>query len=305
MRWNWLMDSVPTHYVGPSASTMAFSCLDILGCDPIFLVGQDCAFDRASGRSHALGAAEFIQEVGVQKREEVEEQLKKNHSENLVMGNDGTPILSWEPYRVTAQAIENMIVERKKLGKTCINVIPASYGMRLAEAQHREPSEAFQKICEEPVFQISDNSPQPPLHLRGGEERVMLLSLKDRLEATRESMKRLSFLSLKKLEELSEFQLEYPPDPLTPDIEAAYEKECLRRYREIKDLQEKEPSLRAFLWPFVMLADAVLFMKYHDLEGREDSFKNRLEPMFGIFESWYREIFHWSERTGWLMRQKK
>lgn len=54
--FEWLEMPKGTLAVGPSCSNMAFKILEALGCDPIILVGQDCAFKSAE-KTHAEGAS--------------------------------------------------------------------------------------------------------------------------------------------------------------------------------------------------------------------------------------------------------
>ncbi len=50
--FEWINMPKGTLNVGPSCSNMAFKVLEALGCDPIILVGQDCAFKSAE-KTHA------------------------------------------------------------------------------------------------------------------------------------------------------------------------------------------------------------------------------------------------------------
>lgn len=53
--FDWLNMPKGTLLVGPSCSNLAFKVLEALGCDPIILVGQDCAFESAE-KTHAESA---------------------------------------------------------------------------------------------------------------------------------------------------------------------------------------------------------------------------------------------------------
>jgi hypothetical protein len=52
--FKWLKIEKGTLSIGMSCSNMAFKLLEALGCDPIILVGQDCAFESLV-RTHATG----------------------------------------------------------------------------------------------------------------------------------------------------------------------------------------------------------------------------------------------------------
>ncbi|MEW6709538.1 MAG: 6-hydroxymethylpterin diphosphokinase MptE-like protein [Candidatus Riflebacteria bacterium] len=53
--FEWIQMPKGTLNIGPSCSNMAFKILEALGCDPIILVGQDCAFQSAE-KTHADSA---------------------------------------------------------------------------------------------------------------------------------------------------------------------------------------------------------------------------------------------------------
>ncbi|GAB4268792.1 MAG: DUF115 domain-containing protein [Candidatus Rifleibacteriota bacterium] len=53
--FEWINMPKGTLNIGPSCSNMAFKILEALGCDPIILVGQDCAFESAE-KTHADNA---------------------------------------------------------------------------------------------------------------------------------------------------------------------------------------------------------------------------------------------------------
>jgi len=53
--FDWINMPKGTLLIGPSCSNLAFKVLEALGCDPIILVGQDCAFESAE-KTHAENA---------------------------------------------------------------------------------------------------------------------------------------------------------------------------------------------------------------------------------------------------------
>lgn len=58
-----LPEIVPMRNLGASCSHMAFMMLHWLGCKKISLVGQDLAYDRASGKTHFDGIVEYAAEA--------------------------------------------------------------------------------------------------------------------------------------------------------------------------------------------------------------------------------------------------
>lgn len=292
--YKWLLGETPDHSLGMSASTMAYTGLHLLGCNPIILTGQDLAFERGSKRSHASGALEFLQEVGESKVDEVE---RERREENRVMGNDGTPILSWEPYRLIARCLEDQIV---RSGKLCINAILPNYGIRIAHAGQREPSEAIREYCREP-FDATGMIRQHSMEIPAGEIQSRLKELQGNVHKTRQGLARLRDRLLLKMESLSIFYHEHLPSLVTPSLEEAYEAECLRAEKEMNELLRDEPVFLSFLWPFLMRMHVTQLMRYYELRGGEGPFKERLLVMFRILEFWFREAFTWASRTEALL----
>jgi len=62
--FHWIDIPKGTLAIGPSCSNMAFKILEYLGCDPIILVGQDCAFESVT-KTHAAGAHDNLIPGGV------------------------------------------------------------------------------------------------------------------------------------------------------------------------------------------------------------------------------------------------
>jgi hypothetical protein len=58
--FEWINMPKGTLNIGPSCSNMAFKVLEAMGCDPIILVGQDCAFESAE-KTHADSAPSVTQ----------------------------------------------------------------------------------------------------------------------------------------------------------------------------------------------------------------------------------------------------
>lgn len=141
--YRWLFASAPQHWYGPSVATMACAGLTQLGCDPILLVGQDLAFDRGSGRSHAVGAHALLQQVGIDTRQEAEQEAG-----NWVPGNDDRPILSWAPYQHIAATYT---LQAQESGRTIINVIPPAFGMRIDGIAREAPEVALPQWCNVPL----------------------------------------------------------------------------------------------------------------------------------------------------------
>ncbi|NCB40229.1 MAG: DUF115 domain-containing protein, partial [Erysipelotrichia bacterium] len=85
--FDWINMPKGTLNVGPSCSNLAFKILEALGCDPIILVGQDCAFKSAE-KTHADDAPS-VTNLRLKERDLIkvkgnyEESVYTNHIYNL------------------------------------------------------------------------------------------------------------------------------------------------------------------------------------------------------------------------------
>lgn len=80
--FKWLEIEKGTLYIKSSSGNMAFKIAQVLGCNPIILVGQDLALSR-DGKTHAAGMV-------------LGDKITEHYDRGLVevMGNDGMPILT-------------------------------------------------------------------------------------------------------------------------------------------------------------------------------------------------------------------
>ena len=85
--FEWINMPKGTLNVGPSCSNMAFKVLEAMGCNPIILVGQDCAFESAQ-KTHA-GNAPAVTDLKLQEHDlfkvkgNEQEWVYTNHIYNL------------------------------------------------------------------------------------------------------------------------------------------------------------------------------------------------------------------------------
>lgn len=289
LHYSWLFGDVPLCALGPSSATMAFAGLQLLGCDPIILVGQDLAFDRHSPRSHAEGAVPFIQSVGAAQRQEVEQ---VNDPANLVPGNDGRPIQTWEPYRVIAEQMDMLM---QQSGRRCLNAIPAGYGMRLTHAERVEPRE-LSALCPEP-FDVPGSvaakiASVPPL--------VSPQAMQTRMVAAVEQLGALRDFALGVLEECSAFWHEHLPSLCTPELQLAYKQQFGRIEQQINQVIGR-PVFQEMLLPLFMPIHVRIMMQYFDILAKREPFEKRLAPSWRALNEWFEELYVWSDRCTHLL----
>ncbi|MBF0492092.1 MAG: motility associated factor glycosyltransferase family protein [Deltaproteobacteria bacterium] len=143
----WFFPKEIMRNAGTSVAHEIFLALYYMGCSPIFLVGQDLAYDPHTHAGHAQGISSFLEDY-----DKSELQYIKHHyvsagkNEVWVEGNNGKPILTspyWNNFR---NFFENIF---KKEGVDCYNVIPQEYGARLKNAKWLDPRQALEFFSEE------------------------------------------------------------------------------------------------------------------------------------------------------------
>ncbi len=129
--FEWLQQDKGTLAIGPSVGNMAFKVAEVLGCNPIILVGQDLAF-AADGDTH-------VKDMPFGERDDF-------YHENVleVEGNDGNPIKTSRAWEVFKKSFEEDIYSYSGL---CINATEG--GAKIIGAEVMLFSEALEKYCQD------------------------------------------------------------------------------------------------------------------------------------------------------------
>lgn len=131
--FEWINMPKGTMNIGPSCSNMAFKILEALGCDPIILVGQDCAFESTE-KTHAESAP-AVTNLNYSERDLIK--LKGNYQDW---------VYSSEIYNMFRKSFVTDIAQYR--GR-CFN---ATEGGALIEGSHLITlREAIEKFCVKPV----------------------------------------------------------------------------------------------------------------------------------------------------------
>ncbi len=288
--YSWLLGNQTSHQLGLSASTLAFQGLNLLGCEPIVLLGQDLAFDRETKRSHALGASEFLQNVGSQKLEEVQ---KDNKSDDLVMGNNGEPILTWEPYRRIADYMSFLI---QKSGKTCYNAIHQERGMKLEHTRLISPDDLSSLIL----------SPATDVLNKIGEQTKKSslpsgLEINDRCNLAVEELKYIQSKCLSVLQSMSIFYHKNLPSYISDELRSIYKSHLMEVEKSINDLVLR-PGFQGLVWPFVLRMHVDIISRYYSLRDKEGDFFETVVTSFNLLRDWHKQAHHWAARLQYLLK---
>ncbi len=122
--------------INSSAGNMAFNVAEVLGCDPIILIGQDLAYTK-DGKSHAKGAV-----YG-------ESQRNSNFTYFEVEGNDGKPILTHNFLNQFRLQYEADIASAK-----CTTINATEGGALIRGAKVMTFAEAIDKYIKEDIYPL-------------------------------------------------------------------------------------------------------------------------------------------------------
>ncbi|MDD3146102.1 MAG: DUF115 domain-containing protein [Candidatus Riflebacteria bacterium] len=131
--FDWINIPKGTLQVGPSCSNMAFKILEVMGCDPIILVGQDCAFKSAE-KTHADDAPSV---TNLKLKEKDLIKVKGNYEE-FVYTNQ-----IYDLFR------KGFVTDLAQYRGTCINSTEG--GAYIEGAQLMPLKESIDKYCVKPV----------------------------------------------------------------------------------------------------------------------------------------------------------
>ncbi len=132
---SWLFPTSPSmeNTSMTSVSHIALYVLWYLGCRPIYLLGQDLAFDPKTQQSHISGL-----------HVDTSRQRMKSYGMDFVTvtSNNETNIETTGLWWLYAQNLEKMVHD---LAIDCVNVIPADFGMKLASIPRTDPKDVFSR----------------------------------------------------------------------------------------------------------------------------------------------------------------
>lgn len=206
----WFYPQAQSVDYGNSASHMAYMMLVWMGCSPIYIVGQDLAFDRHSNKTHADGVPQALYDANQKLRKQSEE-IKNafgTYNHGQVEGNDGKPIGTMPVFNLFRQVLE-MLVSRH--GIKTYNVIPRDYGAKIKHVEWMDPS----SIVWKPAEKLNVMATIKSAIKKNADE--ALAETSRRFELALESLDTYKTVSLKILNAVSEFEQEFNPAYHTED----------------------------------------------------------------------------------------
>jgi hypothetical protein len=131
--FDWIDMPKGTLNIGPSCSNMAFKVLEAMGCDPIILVGQDCAFYSAE-KTHADNAAD-VAKLNLKERDLIK--VKGNYQEWVYTNS------IYNAFR------KSFVTDVAKYRGICINATEG--GAFIEGTELMTLHDAVEKYCQKPI----------------------------------------------------------------------------------------------------------------------------------------------------------
>lgn len=136
---SWFYPKRKSYDVKSSVAHLNFVALKELGCSPIYLLGQDLAFDPFSQATHLKGLDEKVQNFWNDHRLE---STKKDDQYSFIESNDGNLLASSEVFYKFKMVLESLIIGHDGI----YNIMPPQYGAKIKGAQRLSLDEALQHV---------------------------------------------------------------------------------------------------------------------------------------------------------------
>ncbi len=288
-----ILGRAPSQFLGPSVATMGFQVLNLLGCNPIILVGQDLAYERASGRSHAKGAHPEL-EVTLQNSPEV-----PSVHEIEVEGNNGAPIRTTSTFQYFAQTFEMLI---QSSGKTCLNAIALEYGMKIPGTQRIEPSALAEFVSPKPVLIASQMKERFKTCLQQ-DSSAWIETIQGQIKRYESYLTGLCTQATAMLEDWARFFHEHQSDPIDEKLRSLYLEKIDAFYEQVQQMTHQNPEFFYFFYPHILPKHLWVSMRYHELRDQKGSFDSQLMPLYYLWKDWAQEVVLWTSRVSFLFQK--
>lgn len=277
-----------------SVSQWAIYVLWLLGCRPIYLLGQDLAFDPKTQSTHASGYGMSTDKAGW---EEMGYQMVK------VPSNRGDTIITEEMWHIFAQQTTHMI---QQLGIECHNIIPKDYGIAIPGTTRLDPEEAFGRFQESFDSRAllhraleKFNSERKPVYENSVGE--SFASFSENVTSILGEAEQISRRIHAQLDQLTD-KLLSKSELAKSELEAVHS--LMRRLEEEAEGMMKNPTYAKFLYPVVAGKHGHLIQKSYLLLAEDDTRPDTLRSKLSISLAWFAEIVVRSRMTLSLLKRQ-
>lgn len=282
---HWVVPTDQGLNIGASSAHLCLVGLHHLGCHPIYLIGQDLAYDPKTGQSHVASAPQHVLKFGDYEKEKIQK-VKKFE----VQGNDGNKVLTTEIWHDFAKKIPELI-EYYQIPQV-LNVISADHGMALSSVQHILPDQLdFSK--DQPL----DKSGQIASVWQKENSSDFKIDEK-RLNRCLSALRQFQSLSMGSLREISQFWMRY-------DIRIkgkGHEEKYREFFVKLENMQAKILSVENgfFENDFMSLIERAHIhagLSLSRVQNEESDINERIIKQLKIMKTWFGDVYFWSSRA--------
>lgn len=270
--------------IGSSVSHLNYVGLRILGCNPIYLVGQDSAYDPHTQGSHVAGADSRITSHGSWLRDKSDDCGKMAidgyaHHKQFTM-------FYWHQNTII---FDKLITE---YGGDVINVIPEEYGIPIPKTRRMDPDEAF--------------TTAKKIRFNHGEQEQLLLSRLKKKELP--EIGRDSLIAVRKyldeyvrevraiMQKISLFWMDHDISYM-PELESHYQQFFAEMEKIQGDLASGENEMfKKILYPLVQNSFIHTGVSLGAIL-REKDVRKRINGQMNILMQFYSMLYFWSSRS--------
>jgi hypothetical protein len=260
--------------------------LELMECSPLYLVGQDLAYDRNSDKTHAVELP-----VSVYKQNQIQRSRALEQAEKLsVLGNDGTPILTSK----TFSDFRDLFERRIRMHKLKVyNVIPKSYGAKIDGALQVDPNEIAHHFTPSRIdFKKRFKDLLPSIDAQQIGQRRQALA--ERLSVAIKHLEEYQALSLNILDMQTEYVFLH--NPMHYDYDKF--KPMLRKIEQIGSqlTQDKENFYCHFFNPQTYSYYYRLDQELNEVFVKNPAYPEIFSYQFNHIVNWFREMYYWAGR---------
>lgn len=281
---NWVSTAESKVRIGSSASHVALVALRHMGCEPIFLLGQDCCYDPFSGESHDSQVAEHVLKFGEQEKNEFDEVEKFD-----VPGLDGKPRRTMKWWWDFNQMISELIAV---MGYPKVyNIMPKQYGTNIHLTDHIEPEKAFAEYFGTDIDIASDKK-------RIVESDHDIDFGFSKLQEVKANLEKLRFFSLEVMQEIGIFwndnDIRIEGRGLLQKYEAFFKK--LESYQN-ELYQIGNGFFEEYFLKLILSNHAFIGDKLMQISQAEKSVIKSVNGRIHWIYEWYSTVHHWASRS--------
>lgn len=281
---NWVIEQKNALNIGISPSHLGYVGLKILGCNPVYLLGQDCACDPQTQETYNQGVSNHI----VSFLNSIKHDKEMAYGE--VIGHDGKIKMSIAYWREVAKLFASIISSHPG---DVFNAIPIDYGVPVARTKRIDPDEVMRGFSLLEEFD-KKNKILSVLNSRMS-SRDILSEASVKLNNIKAGMQDLQKFSLQVMRDISKIYLRYSISPPHTQIYQTFFSQLEKHHAEI--LSFREGFFDKHLYPLMSVAHTQTGIGISRLNHTSLDYAKSMTAKLNLIFEWYRNIHFWTSRS--------